>query len=83
MNEQIKVGFMVFVSDGEEGIGSVRAVAPNNRPELTVYIENSGDFTVPLTAIDAVHYDKVILNCDRLDKRLRAAIGRAHDDEER
>lgn len=82
MNEPIKEGFMVFVSDGEEGIGSVRAVMPNNRPELTVYVENSGDFSVPLTAVEAVHYDKVILNCDKLDKQLRAAIGRAHDDEE-
>jgi hypothetical protein len=82
MHEQIKEGCMVFVSDGDEGIGSVRQIRPNDRPELVIYIENAGDFVVPLAAVKAVHFGKVILNCDLLDLRLRAAIGHAHDAEE-
>ncbi|MGR6035446.1 MAG: hypothetical protein ACU4EQ_01680 [Candidatus Nitrosoglobus sp.] len=81
MHERIKEGFMVFVSDGDEGIGSVRQVMPNGRSELIIYVENSGDFFVPLAAVKAVHFGKVILNCDLLDLRLRAAIGHAHDAE--
>jgi hypothetical protein len=82
MHERIKEGFMVFVSDGGEGIGSVRQVMPNNRPELVIYIENAGDFVVPLVAVEAVHFGKVILNCDHLESRLRMAIGHAHDAED-
>ncbi|HEX5515159.1 MAG TPA: hypothetical protein VFY81_12235 [Gammaproteobacteria bacterium] len=82
MQQAIEEGFMVFVSDGDTGIGSVREVAPGGRPELVVYIENAGDFAVPLTAVEAVHSDKVILTCGHLDQRLRAAIGHVHDAED-
>ena len=51
-------------------------------PSLLIYVENAGDFTVPLSAVDAVHSEKVILNCAKLDRRLRHAIGHAHDGEE-
>jgi hypothetical protein len=47
-----------------------------------VYVENAGDFTVPLSAVDAVHSEKVVVNCAKLDRRLRSAIGHAHDAEE-
>ena len=79
MPEPIKEGFMVFVSDGEEGIGAVREVMPDDRPELVIYFENAGDFIVPLTAVEDVHFDKVILNCRRLERGLQVAIGHAHD----
>jgi hypothetical protein len=46
-----------------------------------VYVENAGDFVVPLAAVDAVHEKKVIVNCDKLDRDLRIAIGHAHDAE--
>jgi hypothetical protein len=82
MPERIQEGFMVFVSDGDEGLGSVRRVRPDNRPELVVYIENGGDFVVPLDAVEDVHFGKVILKCERLDQNLRAAIGHAHDAED-
>ena len=82
MREQIKEGLRVFISDGNEGVGSVRQVAPNGRPELVIYIENAGNFVVPMAAIEAVHFKKVILNCDRLSSRLRAAIRHAHDAED-
>jgi hypothetical protein len=79
MQEKIKIGFQAFVSDGGEEFGAVRAVSPR---ELTVYVENAGDFTVPMSAVEAVHSEKVVLNCAKLDKRLQQAIGHAHDKEE-
>ena len=82
MQEAIEIGYQVFVSDGGEEVGAVRGVSPNGRPELVVYVENAGDFFVPLSAVEAVHSQKVILNCGKLEPRLRQAIGHAHDAEE-
>ncbi len=81
MNEDIEVGFQTFVSDGGEEFGAIRAVAPGGRSELVVYVENAGDFTVPLEAVESVHSGKVIFNCAKLDRLLRQAIGHAHDAE--
>ncbi len=83
MRENIEVGFQAFVSDGGEEFGAVRAVAPGGRSELVIYVENAGDFAVPLDAIESVHSGKVIFNCAKLDHRLRRAIGHAHDAEKR
>jgi len=77
----IQIDFQVFLSDGGEEIGSVRQVAPFGRPELEIYVENAGDFAVPLTAVVAVHAGKVILDVAKLDPKLRRAIGHAHDAE--
>jgi hypothetical protein len=82
LEQKINIGFQVFASDGGEEFGAVRRVAPEGRPEIVIYVENAGDFTVPLTAVEAVHAQKVVLNCARLDPRLRRAIGHAHDAEE-
>ena len=82
LQENIEVGFQTFASDGGEEFGAVREVRPGGRPELLIYVENAGEFIVPLSAVEAVHSEKVILNCARLDRRLRAAIGHAHDREE-
>ena len=81
MQEKIEVGLQTFVSDGGEEFGAVRAIAPQGRPELVIYVENAGDFTVPLAAVESVHSGKVICNCAKLDRRLRQAIGHAHDSE--
>jgi hypothetical protein len=81
MHEEISEGFMVFLSDGDEGIGSVREVR-HGLPELVIYIENAGDFVVPVSAVHAVHSGKVILAWDRLDLRLRNAIAHARDSED-
>ena len=81
MQENIEVGYQTFVSDGGEEFGAVRQVAPYGRPELVIYVENAGDFVVPLDAVAAVHAQKVILNCRKLDRRLREAIGHAHEAE--
>lgn len=82
MRETIEIGYQAFVSDGGEEFGAVRTVSPNGRPELVIYVENSRDFVVPLSAVEAVHSQKVILSCGKLDPPLRRAIGRAHDAEE-
>lgn len=86
MNRQIGEGFMVFVSDGDEGIGSVREIrgdsAEQEPSELVIYIENAGDFVVPSSAVKAVHSEKVILDFEHLDERLQDAILHARDSED-
>jgi hypothetical protein len=81
MQDKIEVGFQTFVADGGEEFGAVRAVHTHGRAEMVIYVENAGDFTVPIEAVEAVHSGKVILNCAKLDRRLREAIGHAHDAE--
>ena len=78
MADPIEIGFQAFVSDGGEEFGAVRDVYAN---ELVVYVENAGDFTVPRSAVHAVHAHKVVFDCKKLDPRLRRAIGHAHDAE--
>ena len=82
MRDAIAVGDQVFVADGGEVFGAVRQIAPHGQPELVIYVENAGDFVVPLAAVESVHSQKVILSCAKLERRLRAAIGHAHDAEE-
>ena len=78
MSDRIEVGFQTIVSDREQKFGSVRAIAPG---ELTVYVENAGDFKVPMDAVIKVGFGKVTLDYQRLDETLREAIGHAHDAE--
>jgi len=79
MREDIQVGYQAFVSDGGEEFGAVREVSPT---ELVIYVENAGDFRVPRGAVEAVHSQKVVLSCAKLDRRLREAINHAHEAEE-
>jgi len=82
MAEPIRVEHPVFLHEGEVAFGAVRAV---NKYDLVIYIENAGDFTVPMNAVRDVHDVKVVLDCARLDKKTLAAINRAHaaeDDED-
>ena len=81
-NERIQEGYEVFVSDADKPFGAVRQVSSHGRPELVVYVENAGDFTVALSAVQAVHAQKVIVDGVKLDHRLRKAIGHAHDAED-
>jgi hypothetical protein len=80
-NETIQEGFEVFVHDGDKAFGAVRQI-PRGNKEIVVYVENAGDFTVPMSAVKAVHAQKVILDSGKLDQRLRRAIGHAHDAED-
>jgi len=75
----IEAGYDVFVHDGDVKIGAVRAVNPR---EITVYVENAGDFSVPRTAVMEVVEGKVVLNCAHLDPAFRHAVGHAHDAED-
>jgi hypothetical protein len=80
--ENVREGFEVFIHDGDKAIGAVRKFSPHGRRELVIYVENAGDFVVPLGAVKAVHSHKVILNRSKLDHRLWQAIGHAHDAED-
>jgi hypothetical protein len=80
MNEKIEVGFQAFVSDGGEEFGAVREISRDGKT-LTVYVENSGEFQIPRDAVSAVHSQKVVFHCAKLDPGLRQAIGHAHDAE--
>jgi hypothetical protein len=74
----IEIGYQTFVSDGESEFGAIREVAADS---VVVYVENAGDFRVPLAAVKAVHSGKVVFDCDKLDVQFRRAIGHAHDAE--
>jgi hypothetical protein len=81
-SEPIREGFDVFVNDGDKAFGAVRKVHPQGRMEIVVYVEDAGDFTIPLTAVESVHDEKVVLNCGKLEHKLRRAIGHAHEHED-
>jgi hypothetical protein len=78
--DKIKVGFQAFVSDSPEEFGAIREISRDGR-QVTVYVENGGDFYVPTTAVKSVQSQKVTFDCKKLDAALRAAIGHAHDAE--
>ena len=75
----IREDYDVFVHDGDKQVGAVRHVSPR---EIRVYVENAGDFAVPLSAVKEVADDKVVLDCGKLDMALRRAIGHAHAGED-
>ena len=77
----IEIGFQVYVVEGGEMFGAVRGYVPEANA-LIVYVENAGDFEVPLSAVQRVHDGKVVLDVERLDARLRHATAHAHDREE-
>jgi len=79
MNGPIELGFMAFVAEGREGIGAVRGVSPDH---VVIYVENAGEFIVPMAAVRKVHDQKVMLNPRLLDKALLSAIGHVHDSED-
>jgi hypothetical protein len=78
-HEKIREGFDVFLHDGGHTFGAVRQVHQN---EIVVYIENGGDFAIPLSAVKEVESEKVVLDGGRLDPKLREAIRRAHSVED-
>ena len=50
--EAIQIGYQAFTADGSEEFGAVRDVTDDT---ITVYVENAGDFVVPMSAVRAVH----------------------------
>jgi hypothetical protein len=81
MREKIQVGFQTFVSDGQEEFGAIREISPDGR-RLIVYVENAGDFPVPVEAVVSVQSEKVTFDCKKLEPKLRIAIGHAHEGEQ-
>jgi hypothetical protein len=80
-SEPIEIGFQVYLNDGDDEVGAVRGLG--DEPDtLLVYIENAGDFIVPMNAVRAVHYSKVLLDGARLGPEIIAAIRKAHDAED-
>ncbi len=75
----IREDYVVFVHDGDKQVGAVRHVSPH---DICIYVENAGDFTVPLSAVKDVVDDKVTLDCGKLAPDLRKAIGHAHQGED-
>jgi len=47
-----------------------------------VYVENAGDFEVPLSAVKDAEAEKVILDPAHLSPKLKEAIRRAHAGED-
>ena len=78
--QAIEVGFRVFVGEGKDGAGAVRALKPDD-DAVVVNIENGGDFTLPMSAIRDVHDDKVILELSRLPEEMCRAFDHLHDAE--
>ena len=79
MHEKIREGFDVFLHDGEKSFGAVRRI---RKDAIVVYVENSGDFEIPLNAVKDAEAEKVILDSARLDTKLLDAIRRAHTGED-
>ena len=75
----IREDYAVFVHDGDKQFGAVRHVSAH---EIRIYVENAGDFTVPISTVKEVEDDKVVLDCGKLDADLRKAIGHAHSGED-
>jgi len=75
----IEPGFMAFIAEGDEGIGAIRATFPDR---LILYIENEGEFVLPLSVVKKVHDGKVILDPKSLPVALLNAVGHAHDRED-
>ena len=59
MNEPIKVGYQTYIYDGGEEFGAVREVSPDGT-QLVVYIENAGEFVIPIDTVKSAHSGKVI-----------------------
>jgi hypothetical protein len=82
MVDSIKIGYQVFSEDGGEEFGAVRSISGSGgRRELVVYVENAGDFVIPLKAVKAVHDQKVVLDLRAVDPSVREAVAHAHDNE--
>jgi hypothetical protein len=80
MHDSIQADYVVVTSDGDDIVGTVRAIRKDAR-ELVLYIENGGEFTVPFTAVQDVHSGKVVLAHEHLPADLREAIRHARDAE--
>ncbi len=76
---QVQIDDQLFLEEGGDEIGAVRAVAPDH---LVVYIEAAGDFIVQGDWVRAAHDGKVVLDESKIgNPALVMAARRAHDNE--
>ncbi|MBB5863418.1 hypothetical protein [Xanthomonas sp. 3058] len=78
--QRIEIGQMVFLRDGEVGVGAIRDIR-NDGAELVINIENGGDFILPASVVRDVHLCKVMLDVDTLPEAVRDALRHPHDNE--
>ncbi len=79
MRDYIQREYMVFLAEGEEGIGAVHEVTAD---ALSVYVENFGEFLVSLRAVKSVHDQKVVLDRAQVSRKLLRAVQHAHASED-
>jgi hypothetical protein len=79
MPQNIPNDSMVFFAEGEEGIGAVRDLTDD---DISVYVENCGEFLVARSAIKAVHDGKVIIDRTQVSEKLLRAVALAHASED-
>ena len=60
----------------------MRQVFPGGKPEIVIYVENAGDFVVPISAVKDVYSEKVVLDRALLSLELKQALGHVHDVED-
>jgi hypothetical protein len=76
----IHFGDHVYVAGDGRPVGAVR-----DRPDegsVVVYIENAGDFLVPLEAIESAAFGRLVLRRSRLGAALARAVAHAADVED-
>lgn len=79
----IEIGFPVFLADGADAFGAVRALDFSlGRPTLIVNVEGGGDFRVTLAAVEKVAARKVVVRWDLLDPAIQSAIAHATEAED-
>jgi len=71
VHEKIQEGFDVFLRDGGGNVGAVRAVRVH---EIVVYVENAGDFVVPMSSVVDAESEKDILDSKKLPERMLEAV---------
>ncbi|MBZ0234282.1 MAG: hypothetical protein K8M05_18270 [Deltaproteobacteria bacterium] len=74
----VEMGAQVYLDEGGEVVGAVRAVAPDH---ILVFIEGAGDFVVKGPGVRASHHGKVILDPENVDPQLVEAARHAHEHE--
>ncbi len=70
-------GDEVFVDDGMDIVAHVRSA---NLRQVYIFVEDSGDFTLPRDAVKSADNGRVVLFCKKIPIEMRAEIGHLHGD---
>jgi hypothetical protein len=73
---RIEAGDDVFVDDDDENV--VAYVRRATLREVTVFVEDWGDFTLSREIIKTAIPNGIVLQCKKLPLKMRAAIGHLH-----